>query len=243
MALICFDHFKIQYAAKIVLAIDSLTLSPEKIYAVIGPSGCGKTTMLYALSGLLPNAAKASGTLRNEVIDATHIVLQDFGLLPWKTVLENVMLPMVLKNSISEQDEQAARSLLKWFKLDDYEKTYPMTLSGGQKQRVALARAWLTSPKLLLMDEPFSALDAITRETLQDEVKNLYLQSPKSVVIVTHSIEEAAFLGESIIILSADGTLSEVVENPSFALPNARSTADFYTMCYELRKRMKAVHL
>ncbi|MDK2867728.1 MAG: NitT/TauT family transport system ATP-binding protein [Clostridiales bacterium] len=243
MAAICFDHFKIQYAAKTVLAIDSLTLTPEKIYAVIGPSGCGKTTMLYALSGLLPHAAKASGTLRNDVMDSTHIVLQDFGLLPWKTVLENVMLPMVLKNSVTHEHIQSARALLKWFKLADFESAYPLTLSGGQKQRVALARAWLTSPKLLLMDEPFSALDAITRETLQDEVKNLYHQSPKSVVIVTHSIEEAAFLGESIIILSADGTLSEVVENPSFTLQNARSTTDFYTMCYELRKRMKAVHL
>jgi NitT/TauT family transport system ATP-binding protein len=242
MTAIRFDHYKIQYATKTVLSINSLILSPGKIYAVIGPSGCGKTTMLYALSGLLPNAAKSSGTLRNEAMTSTHIVLQDFGLLPWKTVIENVMLPKVLKNTVTDADIHTAKTLMAWFGLDAFENAYPLTLSGGQKQRVALARAWLTSPQLLLMDEPFSALDAITREALQDEVKRLYAQAPKSMVIVTHSIEEAAYLGQHIIILKPDGTLSKVLDNPSFAIENARATADFYKMCLTLRQQMKAVH-
>jgi len=234
-------NFNVYYGHKHVLNNITLSLSAHKTYAIIGPSGCGKTTLLYALSCLLPSSARTSGSIQNDFCQSTAIVLQDFGLLPWKTVYDNIALPLVLKKQMTPSLKKEILALIAWFKLTDVISQFPSTLSGGQKQRVALARAWLLATDLLLLDEPFSALDAITRETLQDEVKLLYTKSPRTTVIVTHSIEEAVYLGQEIILLNPKGEIVSTFVNESFKQEEARDTSEYYNMCHHLRNALREV--
>ncbi len=237
--IIALKDYSAGYGSLEVLRKLDLTIKENEAYALLGPSGCGKTTFIYALAGLLPSTCKVEGQLLRPEALTISTVLQDFGLFPWKTVLENALLPLSLKGRLKPEDLSNARDMLKWLKLDAHETHYPSALSGGQKQRVAIARAWLTSPDLLLLDEPFSSLDALTRETLQEEVLALYHRSPLTIVIVTHSIEEAVFMGKNIIILSQGGEIRAKINNPSFGLNNAREQGIFYEKCLEIRKLMK----
>jgi NitT/TauT family transport system ATP-binding protein len=168
-------------------------------------------------------------------------VLQDFGLFPWKTVFENTCLPLLLKGPLTPELHEKARQILLRLRLDTHSNQYPNTLSGGQKQRVALARTMLMSPDLLLLDEPFSSLDALTREDLQEEIVSMYHQSPMSILIVTHSIEEAVFTGETILVMTEDGHLSTVFDNPGFGMPDARGQESFYTLCLAIRRHMSGI--
>ena len=241
--MIVFKDFRVSYSTKRVLSIDALELQKEKTYAVIGPSGCGKTTLLYALAGLLPSSAQKSGEIEFPQSYAVSAVLQDYGLYPWKTVLDNVLLPFSIQKNVSPEHHKMARDVMSKFKIVSLENQYPNTLSGGQKQRVALARAWLSESNILLLDEPFSALDAITRETLQDEVKRINALQPKTLFLVTHSIEEAAYLSEIIIVMTAGGEISEIIENPTYHLEDTRSSAQYFKLCTHLRDCLKAVQV
>lgn len=219
----------------------SLELKENDAYTILGPSGCGKTTLLYAIAELLPKAATIEGTRLATRPLKKSLVLQDYGLFPWKTVLENVLLPLKLEGKKSSQSRESAMHLLKHLGLEGHLEDYPPTLSGGQKQRVALARSWAMNPDLLLMDEPFSALDAMTRERLQEDVLNFYKSTSLTMVTVTHSIEEAVFLGRHVIVMNTEGSLVKMITNKSFGMEDARESDLFFEQCIELRKMLKEV--
>ncbi len=210
-------------------------------YAILGPSGCGKTTLLLSLARLLPDNAIVSGDLWKKDKLNQNLVLQEYGLFPWKTVWENILLPLLLKGKVSEQAKKEAKNLSIRLGLLECLNDYPMTLSGGQKQRVALARAWLNKPNLLLMDEPLSALDAITREQLQDEMLIMLQENAMCSVIVTHSIEEALILGETILVMSENGEVHSVFSNTCYGMENIRQTQNYFDFCLKIRNSMNLV--
>lgn len=246
LSIIQLENLSVHYTNQTALNQLSMTIRENETYVVLGPSGCGKTTLLYVLAGLLSENATLTGTCNHTRPLIVSTVLQDYGLFPWKTVLGNTILPLRIQygnKAIPDSQLIKANQLLERLKLQKHTHNYPNTLSGGQKQRVAIARSWLMSPDLLLLDEPFSSLDAMTREGLQDEVISLYQQSPLTIITVTHSIEEAVFMGKTIIILSAEGNLKVLLENSTYGMPLAREHSSFYEKCLEVRQLLKEVHL
>ncbi len=221
-------------------ALDDINLSIEKYStcAVIGPSGCGKTTLLYVLAGLVtPGSGKViiDGTEQKGVRQGTAIVFQDYGLLPWKTVWNNVALGLQVRKYSKDFIKQRTHHILGVLGLEHLKDKYPSQLSGGQKQRVAIGRALAMQPDLLLMDEPSSALDAITREHIQDLVLEIYKSFPMTMVLVTHNIEEAVFLGKKIVVMGK-ACIKHVLDNPYFGDMSLRRKEEFYRACIEVRK-------
>lgn len=207
--------------------------------AVIGPSGCGKSTLLLLASGLLePNVGRVlvGGTPVAEPRLTTALILQDFGLLPWKTVYHNAALGLEVRSVRRSARRERAMLSLHRVGLGEFADAYPAELSGGMRQRLALARALALDADLLLMDEPLSALDALTREDLQDLLLELWLQRNHTTVLVTHSIEEAVFLGRRVVVLAPrPGKVAAIVDNPHMGEPGYRDTPEFYERCAELR--------
>ena len=191
-----------------VTALTDLNLSVSKgeFVSIVGPSGCGKSTFLNIVLGLIKHD---SGTLQFNGIPITGpsqeraMVFQEFGLLPWRTVTGNVELGLELKGTPAAERAQRGAELIKLVGLDGFESHYPHELSGGMKQRVGLARALATEPQVLLMDEPFAALDAQTRDLMQTELLQIWERTKKTVLFVTHSIEEAAYLSDRVIVMTA----------------------------------------
>ena len=211
----------------------SLQLERGSVCAVIGPSGCGKSTLLHALSGVIRASAGSvllGGELVNPRRHAIGFIPQDFGLLPWRTVRQNCLLPPLIRGGDARGEAgQRLADLAKWLGIADHMDRYPGELSGGQRQRAAIARAFLMEPDLLLMDEPFSALDALTREEAQDLFLRLWGRYRTTTVFVTHSIEEAAVMGQRIAIMShGPGMVLETVENPCFGMENPRGGGEFH---------------
>jgi NitT/TauT family transport system ATP-binding protein len=187
-----------------------------EIVAIVGPSGCGKTSVIRVVAGLLP---PSSGRLRvgsGGGPPRRAVILQDFGLLPWKTVSANVELPLLLAGAGRRERRGRAAPLLAELGLADCSGLFPARLSGGMRQRVALARALVQEPELLLMDEPFSSLDALTREAMQETLLELQRRRGTTVLLVTHSIEEAAYLADRVYVLRQrnPGRLAALVEAP-----------------------------
>jgi len=183
-----------------------LQVSKGEFLSLVGPSGCGKSTFLNVLLGLLkPDSGELS--LNGKHIDGPGqeraMVFQEFGLLPWRTVLANVELGLELKGVAPSIRRERALELIKLVGLERFQNHYPHELSGGMKQRVGLARALATEPEVLLMDEPFAALDAQTRDLMQSELLQIWERTKKTVLFVTHSIEEAAYLSDRVIIMTA----------------------------------------
>jgi NitT/TauT family transport system ATP-binding protein len=184
----------------------NLEVGKGEFVSIVGPSGCGKSTFLNLLLGLIkPDSGEM--TLDGSPISGPGqeraMVFQEFGLLPWRTVRANVELGLELKGTPSPERAQRATELIKLVGLKDFERHYPHELSGGMKQRVGLARALATEPEVLLMDEPFAALDAQTRDLMQTELLQIWERTKKTVLFVTHSIEEAAYLSDRVIIMTA----------------------------------------
>jgi NitT/TauT family transport system ATP-binding protein len=171
------------------------------IVAVVGPSGCGKTSVIRVVSGLRePTAGRVvleSGAERTRMA----VIFQDFGLLPWKTVSANVELPLLLAGRRAKERRARAALLIAELGLGEFSRFFPARLSGGMRQRVALARALVQDPGILLMDEPFSSLDALTRESMQEILLELQRRRGTSVFLVTHSIEEAAYLADRVYVM------------------------------------------
>jgi NitT/TauT family transport system ATP-binding protein len=221
----------------------SFRLFPQETLSVIGPSGCGKTTLLYIMAGL---EAATTGSVMLGGRDArvargrTAFILQHFGLFPWKTVLENVALGLSLQRRQKADISDVVRSSLCELGLSDLEDRYPAQLSGGQKQRVAIARALSTSPDILLMDEPFSSLDALTRERLQNTLLKMWRRRRLTYIIVTHSVEEAVFLGRTILVLSDRPTVCKaVIDNAHFGEDGLRRHEAFFDTVRRVRMAME----
>jgi ABC-type nitrate/sulfonate/bicarbonate transport system ATPase subunit len=217
----------------------SINIGTGDIYTFIGPSGCGKSTFLYVLSGILQDY---TGSVRvnerpvNPRSQRIGLILQNYGLLPWKNVYDNTMLGVKIKNDQVVLDDYG-QYLLQRLGIDNLLDRYPKELSGGQQQRVAIARAFMLKPDLLLMDEPFSALDAITREELQELFLKIWKENNVTTVFITHSVDEALYLGSKIVVFSpAPGRILEVLDNPCFQLDNLRSREEYYDMSQRLRK-------
>ncbi|HEY3318115.1 MAG TPA: ABC transporter ATP-binding protein [Coriobacteriia bacterium] len=229
-----------------VRALDgvSLSLADGEPVAVIGPSGCGKSTLLLAIAGLLPvtdGAVEVAGEPVTGPRLRTALILQDFGLLPWKTALRNAALGLEVRRVPRPERLRRAADALGRVGLGEFAHSYPAELSGGMRQRLALARALALDADLVLMDEPLSALDALTREDLQGLLLELWRSRGHTQVLVTHSIEEAVYLGRRIVVLTPrPGRVSAVVENPRMGAEGYRDTEAFYARCAELRRLLAA---
>ena len=244
MAFLEFDRTTMTYEGsdRSVRALDALSLSVAEgePVAVIGPSGCGKSTMLLLAAGLLRPTA---GEVR--VADATvpgprretALILQDFGLLPWKTVEHNAGLGLAVRGVARAEVRERAGAALERVGLAEFARSYPAELSGGMRQRLALARAVALDADLLLMDEPLSALDALKREDLQDVLLELWHRRGHTQVLVTHSIEEAVFLGRRVVVVSPrPGRVAAIVENPGMGGEGYRASGEFYRVATKLRE-------
>ena len=216
-----------------VLEDVSLQVGAGASCAVIGPSGCGKTSLLFLLAGLL---APTAGTVRVADRSRTGVILQHYGLLPWKSVAANIGLGLRLQGADRERTRARVSELLVEMDLAAFADHFPGQLSGGMQQRVALARALATGPQLLLMDEPLSALDALTRERLQHTILDVWQRHRVTMVLVTHSIEEAAYLGQTVVVLTdRPARVAAVVENPGAGRADYRQSETFFHQCHQLR--------
>lgn len=207
---------------------------------MVGPSGCGKTTLLRLTAGLeVPTRGHIDigGTRVDGARTEVGIMFQSSVLLPWRTVLRNVMLPIDFIGRPHSEDYERARELLELVGLSDFADHDPQELSGGMQQRVALARALLSDPEVLLLDEPFGALDALTRGDLNLELLRVWQQRKKTAILITHSISEAVFLADRVVMMTSNpGCVSEVVEVP---LPRPRvRDMQYETAFTELAKHL-----
>lgn len=206
------------------LAQIDLAARPGEFLAVVGPSGCGKSTLLKLVSGLLMPTA---GTVRVKGAPVTGpspevgIVFQSPLLMPWRTVLGNILLPIEIRGLGVAAHERAARALIELVGLSGFEDRHPYELSGGMQQRVGLCRALIHDPEILLMDEPFGALDAMTREQMNSELQRIWMERRKTVMLITHSISEAVYLADRVLVMSARP--GRVVGEVAIDLPRPRT--------------------
>lgn len=224
----------------------SLRVTDGEFVAVLGPSGCGKSTLLNIASGLLA-PSRGQVAIQGKPVAGPRrdvgIVFQQPTLLPWKSVLENVLVPVQAMGLPVSEHMDRALSLIRMVRLEGFEKHYPNELSGGMQQRVGIARGFMHDPQLLLMDEPFAALDAMTREHMTDELQAMWMQSGKSVLFITHSIPEAVYLADRVVVLSErPGTVVDVIDVP---IPRPRTletlgSPEFNTICNRLRMFFRA---
>jgi NitT/TauT family transport system ATP-binding protein len=226
--------------AKNNLIVDAVSFDVEKgkFHSLLGKSGCGKTTLLKLAAGLLiPN--EGCILLQGERIEPSEkigFVFQAPTLLEWKTVMENVLLPVSLKRKVTKEHVEKAESLLDLMGLSQLKKAYPTRLSGGQQSRVSIARALIGSPTLLYMDEPFSSLDAITREELQDDLLRLCELHQMTVLFVTHDISEAVYLSDRIAVMDKGRIINDfTVDLQDRHTPDSRYSGQFSQMCLEIR--------
>jgi len=203
-----------------VLAIDdvSLRVRDREFLALLGPSGCGKSTLLYMLGGFLP-VEKGAITVDGKPVTGPGpdrgVVFQHFALFPWKTVRANVLYGLERAGLPRDEQTKRAQAFIDMVGLTGFEDSYPSQLSGGMKQRAAIARTLAVDPKILLMDEPFGALDAQTRSLMQTELLGIWNRSPKTVIFVTHDVQEAVFLAQRVAVMSArPGRIKAIVETP-----------------------------
>jgi NitT/TauT family transport system ATP-binding protein len=223
-------------------ALDALSMQVDmgEPVAVIGPSGCGKSTMLLAAAGLLQAGSgqvRTAGAPVAGVRRATALILQEYGLLPWKSVIDNAALGLLVRAEGAVVARRIAAEALERVGLAEFATAYPGELSGGMRQRLGLARAIALEADLLLMDEPLSALDALTREDLQEVLLDLWRRRGHAQVLVTHSIEEAVFLGRRVLVMSPrPGRVAAVVDNPEMGESGYRASTLFHERCVELRR-------
>jgi NitT/TauT family transport system ATP-binding protein len=201
-----------------VLALDevSLEVANREFVALLGPSGCGKSTLLYLIGGFLPVGSGAI-SIDNKAVAGPGpdrgIVFQHFALFPWKTVRGNVLYGLERQGMPKDEREKRARDYIELVGLHGFEDSYPSQLSGGMKQRTAIARTLAFDPKILLMDEPFGALDAQTRGLMQSELLSIWRRTPKTVIFVTHDVQEAVFLADRVAVMSArPGRIKTIVD-------------------------------
>ncbi len=225
-----------------IVALNDLSLQiPDKQFAVIvGPSGCGKSSLLDIIAGLKEptgGQCKLDGQVINAPGAERGMVFQNYSLFPWLTVLKNVEFGLNLKNVAAKERIERARFYVNAVGLTGFENSYPKQLSGGMKQRVAIARSLANDPKILLMDEPFGALDSQTRTVMQELLLGVWEKNQKTVLFVTHDIDEALFLGEKVYVMSARP--GRIIDTLSVNFPHPRNY-DMLTSppCLELKRRI-----
>ena len=233
------------------LAPTDLEVKQGEMLVLLGPSGCGKTTLLRMIGGLLgPSSGEltiegrplwVNGRRQGDAVSDLGMVFQDANLIPWLSIEDNIALPLELRGVSRNARLAAAQKLINLVGIGGFEKRWPRELSGGMRQRAAIARALSYNPNILLMDEPFGALDAMTRDQMNLELQRIWMQTKKTVVIVTHSITEAVFLADRIVLLSPrPGRIDTIVDVP---LPRARSldvqsNPEFQEIARKLRHRL-----
>jgi len=207
----------------LVLDDFSCTIKEREFLCVVGPSGCGKSTLLTMLGGLeMPSAGSIRFTgKRTATGPMTTIVWQDYALIPWRSVIDNVAFGLEVLGVDRKTRRDEARRHLQLMGIEGFENQFPHQLSGGMRQRVGIARALTNDPEILLMDEPFGSLDAQTRMVMQEELTNLWMRDQKTVLFITHSIEEALLLGDRILVLSPRP--AKVIEEIVVPFPRPRS--------------------
>jgi NitT/TauT family transport system ATP-binding protein len=229
-----------RYGALEVFANIDFEVGEREIVAIVGPSGCGKTTLLRCVDGLLPHDAGEIWVGRERVdkpIAGVAMVFQHFGLFPWKTVFENVAYGLRMAGASKDDIDTKVPKFIKLVGLSGFEEAFPYQMSGGMQQRCGLARALAVEPNVLLMDEPFAAVDAQTREILQFELLRIWEESPTAMIFVTHSIDEAVLLGHRVIVLK--GRPSSIHETIAIDLPHPRTRATLREPRFsELRERV-----
>ncbi|HEY84546.1 MAG TPA: ABC transporter ATP-binding protein [Chloroflexi bacterium] len=212
---------------------------------IVGPSGCGKTTLLRLLAGLISpdqGEVRLNGQLLREPCSDIGLVFQKANLMPWRSVFDNILLPLQVQNTPKVQANERVEQALTMVGLSDFAAAYPRELSGGMQQRVALARALVHEPRILLLDEPFGALDALARERLNLELLQLWRASRKTVVMVTHNIQEAVFLADRVLVLSQRP--GQVTAAIPINLPRPRELSlvydnNFSALAYQVRQAIQ----
>jgi NitT/TauT family transport system ATP-binding protein len=209
----------------------NLMVEDEEFLCILGPSGCGKTTLLRIIAGL-DTPTTGSIQVDGEALSAPSrriaMIFQEYSLFPWRTVLDNVAFGLEVQGKGREDRLGVAREYLDLVGLASFEKNLPYELSGGMRQRVAVARALATEPRALLMDEPFGALDAQTRNLMQTELQEIWRKTRKTILFVTHSVDEAVFLADRIVVLTErPGRIREIVPVQKCAHPRDRTCRDF----------------
>jgi NitT/TauT family transport system ATP-binding protein len=230
-----------------VLQEINLSIAKGEFISLIGPSGCGKSTLLKLISGLTP---PTSGTILVDGMTPVHaretvsFIFQDATLLPWRTVARNVGLGLELEHVSPEACKQKVESLLELVGLSHVANAYPRELSGGMKMRVSVARALATKPRLLLMDEPFGALDEMTRDRLNEELLHLHAEQNWTAMFVTHSVAEAVFLSTRVVVLApSPGRVAEAIEIdlPFPRTGETRESAQFESLVTEVSRALRGV--
>jgi NitT/TauT family transport system ATP-binding protein len=224
-------------------ALEDITfsVSAEQFVCVLGPSGCGKTTLLRLMAGLLSPTNGEVIFENDSLVSPRHrvgMVFQKANLMPWRTVLENILLPLEIQHVPGQEALEKARALIELVGLTGFENSLPRDLSGGMAQRVAIARALIHEPDLLLLDEPFGSLDALTRERMGSELTRIWQARRKTVVMVTHSISESLFLADRVLVLSPRPgklCLDLTVNLPRPRVEDIRYTQDFSNLSRQVR--------
>ena len=247
MQVVAEDYIRIERLSKSfgdVVALRDIDIAIEQgsFVSIVGPSGCGKSTLLRIVAGLL-DYEQGNVSLDGQAIHGTRrdigFVFQSSILLPWRTILENVMLPAEVLGLDMKKARERAMQLLHMVRLDGFEEKLPRQLSGGMQQRASIARALLHDPKILLMDEPFGALDALPRERMNLELQRIWAESGKTVVLITHSIPEAIFLGDTVLVMTPrPGTIERVirVDLPRPRTMHAMAAPEFGRIADEIRE-------
>ncbi len=216
----------------------SLTVQPGEFVAIVGPSGCGKTTLLNAVSGLLPPEAQVAGAIRLRAGARLGYVFQKDALLPWYSALRNVEVGAELRGVAPTERRRLALELLRAVDLEAFAQYYPHQLSGGMRHRVALARALAYDPDIVLLDEPFGALDAFTRLALEEQVRGIWRRTGKTMVLVTHDLAEALSLGQRIVVMTPRPgrihTIIDVSWPERLSLEELRASDMFFARLREL---------
>ncbi len=236
------------------LAPTNLNVAEGELVVLLGPSGCGKTTLLRMIGGLLePTRGELTvggkplyhnGARQSQALADLGMVFQDANLFPWLNIEDNIALPLELKGVSKVERREKARELAKLVGISGFEKRWPRELSGGMRQRAAIARALSYGPKILLMDEPFGALDAMTRDTMNLELQRIWMETRKTIMLVTHSISEAVFLADRIVLLSPRPGRIDTIINVEIARPrtlDAQASSDFQTIARTLRHRLAEI--
>lgn len=224
-----------------------IEVSQGEFLTLLGPSGCGKSTFLRVVADLQPSCAGDIQVLSGPPAVARGgrdigFVFQDAALLPWRTALQNVELPLQVGGGAARRGRRSARELLELVGLGERTGAYPHELSGGQRQRVSIARALVCDPRILLMDEPFGALDEITRDRLNEEIRRVWRETGVTILFVTHSIHEAAFLGQRVLMLAANpGRVRKIVgvDMPDDRTLDIRESPQFVALAAHLRRLLE----